>query len=46
MHRIASRFVYFLFAILLTAAVDGGRAVAADPAHAVHGSADLIPDPA
>ena len=41
MHRICSVVVYFLFAILLTAAAGCGRAFAADPANAVHGSADL-----
>jgi hypothetical protein len=40
MHRISS-VVYVMFAVLLTAAVGCGRAVAADAANAVHGSADL-----
>jgi len=45
MHRIGSGLVYFLFAIVLTGAVGIERAVAADPANAVHGSADLYAAP-
>ena len=41
MHRIRRGLVSTLFAILLTAALGGGRAFAVDPANAVHGSADL-----
>jgi hypothetical protein len=45
MHRIGSGLAYFLFAMLLTGAVAYGRAFAADPANAVHGSADLYAAP-
>lgn len=45
MHRIRSCVVSFLVAFLLTAAVGCGRAVAADPVNAVHGSADLYAGP-
>jgi hypothetical protein len=45
MHRIGSGLAYFLFAMLLTGAVACGRAFAADPANAVHGSADLYAAP-
>jgi hypothetical protein len=45
MHRVRSRFVHLLFAILMSAALGCGRAVATDPANAVHGSADLYAGP-
>ena len=45
MHRIRRGLVYLLSAILLTGASGCGRAAAADPANAVHGSADLYAAP-
>ena len=45
MHRTRVGFVRYLFTILLTAALVCGRAFAADPANAVHGSADLYAGP-
>ncbi len=45
MHRIGTGLVYILFAILLTGAVGIEGASAADPANAVHGSADLYTAP-
>ena len=41
MHRTVRRLVSLLLAILLTAVAGCGRAVAAEPANAVHGSSDL-----
>ena len=45
MHRFASHFTFAALAILLIATLGWGRATAADPANAVHGSADLYAGP-